>query len=112
MRTAGGASMTRHILRTGLALMAAAALAGCLGDSDSDEYGEDITRYESNPEAGDPGIYPVQARNGRLERALVWLDMDGNQAHSVYDHQDYEDDVLADADDETKARLDVMTVSS
>ncbi|WP_202406600.1 hypothetical protein, partial [Virgibacillus salexigens] len=63
--------------------------------------------YESNPAAGDPGTYPVQARNGRLERALVWLDMDGDQALSVYDHQDYEDDVLADADDETKARLDV-----
>ncbi|KAA8980728.1 hypothetical protein [Halospina sp. K52047b] len=99
--------MIRHILRTGLALAAAAALAGCLGDSDSDEYGEDITRYDSNPAAGDPGTYPVQARNGRLERALVWLDMDGDQALSVYDHQDYEDDVLADADDETKARLDV-----
>ncbi|WP_295719786.1 hypothetical protein [uncultured Halovibrio sp.] len=99
--------MIRHILRTGLALAAAAALAGCLGDSDSDEYDEDITRYESNPAAGDPGTYPVQARNGRLERALVWLDMDGDQALSVYDHQDYEDDVLADADDETKARLDV-----
>ena len=99
--------MIRHILRTGLALAAAAALAGCLGDSDSDEYGEDITRYESNPAAGDPGTYPVQARNGRLERALVWLDMDGDQALSVYDDGDYEDDVLADADDETKARLGV-----
>ena len=99
--------MIRHILRTGLALAAAAALAGCLGDSDSDEYDEDITRYESNPAAGDPGTYPVQARNGRLERALVWLDMDGDQALSVYDDGDYEDDVLADADDETKARLDV-----
>jgi|GEM_PF-748394 len=99
--------MIRHILRTGLALAAAAALAGCLGDSDSDEYGEDITRYDSNPAAGDPGTYPVQARNGRLERALVWLDMDGDQALSVYDDGDYEDDVLADADDETKARLGV-----
>ena len=99
--------MIRHILRTGLALAAAAALAGCLGDSDSDEYDEDITRYESNPAAGDPGTYPVQARNGRLERALVWLDMDGDQALSVYDDGDYEDDVLADADDETKARLGV-----
>ncbi|PAU79894.1 hypothetical protein CK501_11895 [Halovibrio salipaludis] len=99
--------MIRHILRTGLALTAAAALAGCLGDSDSDEYGEDITRYDSNPAAGDSGTYPVQARNGRLERALVWLDMDGDQALSVYDDQDYEDDVLADADDETKARRGV-----
>jgi hypothetical protein len=99
--------MIRHILRTGLALTAAAALAGCLGDSDSDEYGEDITRYDSNPAAGDPDTYPVQARNGRLERALVWLDMDGDQALSVYDDQDYEDDVLADADDETKARRGV-----
>ncbi|WP_143512560.1 hypothetical protein [Vreelandella utahensis] len=99
--------MIRIILRAGFALMVATALAGCLGDSDSDEYGEDITRYESNPEAGDPDTYPVQARNGRLERALVWLDMDGDQALSVYDDQDYEADVLADADDETKARRDV-----
>ncbi|MGM0434484.1 MAG: hypothetical protein ACQEQ1_07460, partial [Pseudomonadota bacterium] len=86
---------------------AATALSGCLGDSDSDEYGEDITRYESNPEAGDPDTYPVQARNGRLERALVWLDMDGDQALSVYDEEDYEEDVLADADDETKVRRGV-----
>ena len=105
MRTAGGASMTRHILRTGLALMAAAALAGCLGDSDSDEYGEDITRYESNPEAGDPDTYRVRAINGKLDKAFVWLDMDGDQALSTYDYQDYLDDFLG--EDEEGSRLGI-----
>lgn len=100
--------MIRHILRTGLALTAAAALAGCLGDSDSDEYGEDITRYESNPAVGDPDVYSIRAINGKLGKAFVWLDMDGDQALSIYDYQDYRDDFLGEDDEESRLGLDTQ----
>ncbi|MEQ6886799.1 hypothetical protein [Salicola sp. Rm-C-2C1-2] len=86
--------MTRHTLRTGIAFVAVTALAGCLGNSDSDEYGEDITRYEGRPDAGMPGTYNARVINGKLGSVFVWLDMDGDQQLSSYDYDEYSSDFL------------------
>ncbi|XOZ33550.1 hypothetical protein ACMDCT_15305 [Halomonadaceae bacterium KBTZ08] len=97
--------MTRHIFRAGLTLLSLAALSGCFGNSESDEFGEDIKPKEGNPEAGEPDTYSARVINGNLDGAFVWLDMDGDQTFSTYDYQEYRDDFLDDEDDESRLGL-------
>lgn len=101
MRTAGGASMIRNILRAGFVLLTLTALAGCLGSSDSDEYGEDIDDFEAPPESD---RYRARVLNGELENAFVWLDMDGDGRFSSYGEDDYRDD-FEDPDEDEDALL-------
>lgn len=105
MRTTGGASMTRYIFRAGLTLLSLAALSGCFGNSESDEFGEDIKPKEGNPEAGEPDTYSARVINGNLDGAFVWLDMDGDRAFSTYDYQDYRNDFLSEEDEEDRLGL-------
>lgn len=89
MRTTGGASMTRTIFRTGLAFLILTALVGCLGNSDSDEYGEDVDSFEASSSSD---TYRARVLNGELDSAFVWLDMDGDGRFSSYDEDDYRAD--------------------
>ena len=89
MRTAGGASMIRYLFRAGLVLLTLTALVGCIGNSDSDEYGEDIDEFEAPPESD---RYRARVLNGELEGAFVWLDMDGDGRFSSYGEEDYRAD--------------------
>ena len=98
MRTTGGASMTRTIFHTGLVLLTLAAVAGCLGSSDSDEYGEDIDEFEASAESD---THRARVLNGELQSAFVWLDMDGDGRFSSYGEDDYRDD-FEDPDAEEK----------
>ncbi|MGM0449737.1 MAG: hypothetical protein ACQERE_02840 [Pseudomonadota bacterium] len=91
--------MTRYFLRAGLVLLTLTALAGCLGDSDSDEFGEDIDEFEASPESDE---YRARVLNGELESAFVWLDMDGDGEFSTYTDEDYRDDFVADEEDEQR----------
>lgn len=81
--------MIRTIFQIGLVLLALTALSGCLGDSDSDEYGEDIEEFEA-PAPSD--TYRARVLNGELENAFVWLDMDGDGKLSTYGEADYKAD--------------------
>lgn len=93
--------MTRYFLRAGLALLTLTALVGCLGDSDSDEYGEDIDEFEAPPGSE---TYRARVLNGELEGAFVWLDMDGDGEFSSYDENDYRAD-FEDPDEDDQALI-------